>query len=60
MVITSTHHDGFCLWDSALTDYDITAAPFTRDVLEELAGACREEGTVTVTVTPIRKPDLAS
>ncbi|RMG84544.1 MAG: hypothetical protein D6714_07710, partial [Bacteroidetes bacterium] len=45
MVITSKHHDGFCLWDSAVSDYDIMDfAPFKRDILGELAEACRAEG----------------
>ncbi|MCH6257714.1 alpha-L-fucosidase [Puniceicoccaceae bacterium K14] len=45
IVITSKHHDGFCLWDSEVTDYDIIdAAPFKRDILGELADACREQG----------------
>lgn len=40
IVITSKHHDGFCLWDSKFTDWDITSAtPFKRDVLRELAEA---------------------
>ncbi len=44
LVFTSKHHDGFCLWDSRHTDYDIMSTPFKRDVLRELAGACRREG----------------
>lgn len=41
LVITSKHHDGFCLFDSAVTDYDmVDATPFKRDVLKELAEAC--------------------
>lgn len=45
IVITSKHHDGFCLWDSEITDYDIVdASPFKRDILDELADACRREG----------------
>ena len=44
MVITSKHHDGFCLWDSKLTDYDIMATPFKRDILKELAAACKKHG----------------
>ena len=44
MVITSKHHDGFCLWDSQVGDYDIMAAPFKRDILRELADACKAEG----------------
>ena len=44
MVITSKHHDGFCIWHSALTDYDMTATPFQRDILKELSAACKEAG----------------
>jgi len=45
IVITSKHHDGFCLWDSRVSDYDIMdASPFNRDILEELSEACRKQG----------------
>lgn len=45
LVITSKHHDGFCLFDSAYTEYDIMdATPFRRDIMRELADACRAEG----------------
>ena len=45
IVITSKHHDGFCMFDSAFTDYDIVdATPFKRDVLAELKKACDEQG----------------
>ena len=44
IVITSKHHDGFGLWDSKLTDWDIARTPFKRDPLKELAAACREAG----------------
>ncbi|RPJ32459.1 MAG: alpha-L-fucosidase, partial [Planctomycetaceae bacterium] len=45
IVITSKHHDGFCLWDSKVTDYDIMdATPFKRDILKELAQACKKHG----------------
>lgn len=44
VVITAKHHDGFCLWDSAQTDYDVTATPFGRDILAELSRACRKHG----------------
>lgn len=43
LVITSKHHDGFALWDSKVSDWDIMATPFQRDVLKELAEACRAE-----------------
>ncbi|UCG59504.1 MAG: alpha-L-fucosidase [Phycisphaerales bacterium] len=43
IVITSKHHDGFCLWDSKVTNYDIMdTSPFKRDILAELAKACRK------------------
>ena len=45
IVITSKHHDGFCLWDSKVTDYDIIdATPFGRDILKELSRACKKHG----------------
>ncbi len=45
IVITSKHHDGFCLWDSKITKWDIMdATPFGRDILKELSEACEQEG----------------
>jgi alpha-L-fucosidase len=45
IVITSKHHDGFCLWDSKVSDYDIMdTAPFKRDILKELSVACKKHG----------------
>lgn len=41
VVITSKHHDGFCIWNSAQTDYDIMSTPFRRDILRELSDACK-------------------
>ena len=43
MIITSKHHDGFCMFDSAYTDYKITKTPYGKDILAQLAQACREE-----------------
>jgi len=44
IVITAKHHDGFCMFDTKLTDYNIVkATPFKRDPLKELAKACEEE-----------------
>jgi alpha-L-fucosidase len=42
LLITSKHHDGFCLWDSQLTDFNICNTAFRRDVLAELAAALAE------------------
>ena len=44
IVITSKHHDGFCLFDSQYTDYDVMSTPFGRDILKELADACARHG----------------
>ena len=44
IVITSKHHEGFCLWDTAYTDWDVMSTPFHRDILKELADACQEAG----------------
>ena len=43
--ITTRHHDGFSMWDTQQSDYNIVkATPFKRDVIKELADACHEEG----------------
>ncbi|MEN3000376.1 MAG: alpha-L-fucosidase [Armatimonadota bacterium] len=43
ITITTKHHDGFCMYDSALTDYKITNTPFRRDVIGELVRECRRQ-----------------
>ncbi|WP_435747500.1 alpha-L-fucosidase [Microbacterium sp. PMB16] len=44
VVLTAKHHDGFCLWDSKLTDYTSVNTPFGRDAVAEFVEACRAEG----------------
>lgn len=44
IVLTTKHHDGFCLWDTKFTDYNIMHTPFHRDVVQELAAACKKQG----------------
>ena len=44
MVVTSKHHEGFCLWDSKLTDYKATNTPAGRDLLKPMAEAFRSRG----------------
>lgn len=44
IVITSKHHDGFSLFDSKETDFDIMSTPFKRDILKELSEACAKQG----------------
>jgi alpha-L-fucosidase len=43
-LITTKHHDGFCMYDTALTDYKVTRTPFGRDPIGELAEACHRRG----------------
>ncbi len=42
--ITAKHHDGFCLFDSAYTDYDSMGSPARRDLVAELAEQCQQKG----------------
>ena len=44
IVITSKHHDGFALFDSKVSEFDIMATPFKRDIMKELAAACQKYG----------------
>ncbi|HEX4122225.1 MAG TPA: alpha-L-fucosidase [Verrucomicrobiae bacterium] len=45
IVITSKHHDGFAMFDSKASDWNIVkATPFGRDPLKELAAACKKQG----------------
>ena len=44
IVLTTKHHDGFCLWDTKYTDYNIMNSPFKRDVVKELSDACKKQG----------------
>lgn len=45
VVITSKHHDGFAMYDSAACDFNITkTTPWAKDPMHELAEACRNEG----------------
>ncbi len=44
VVITSKHHDGFGLWDSKVSEWDVGGTPFGRDILAELKQACEAEG----------------
>lgn len=43
--ITSRHHDGFSMWDTAESDFNIVdATPFGRDILKELSDECQKQG----------------
>ncbi len=44
IIITSRHHDGFSLWDSEFTDYDMAATPYGSGILNELAEEGEKQG----------------
>jgi len=45
IVLTAKHHDGFCMWDSKHTDWDIMeSSPYKKDILKALADACKKHG----------------
>ncbi len=44
IVITSKHHDGFCMFNTRQTDFSIMSTPFNWDPMKDLADACRKEG----------------
>ena len=45
ITITSKHHDGFAMWDSKVSDYDIVdRTPYKKDILKMLADECHKQG----------------
>ncbi len=46
-IITTKHHDGFCLWDSKFTDYKVTETPWGKDLIKPLVKAFSKEGIKT-------------
>ena len=44
VLLVTKHHDGFCLWDSKLTDYDVASSSCTTDVVGAVAEACKKYG----------------
>ncbi len=45
ITITSKHHDGFAMWDSKVSDYDVVErTPYGKDILKQLADECRKQG----------------
>ncbi len=44
VIFTTKHHDGFCMWDTKETDYNVTSTPYRRDILAMLTKSCRKYG----------------
>lgn len=44
IILVSKHHEGFCLWDSKYTDYDVASSPNKTNVVEEVAKECKKQG----------------
>ncbi|MCG8407701.1 MAG: alpha-L-fucosidase, partial [Phycisphaerales bacterium] len=44
VVLTSKHHEGFCLWDTKASDYKVTNTPYGRDLIRPFVEAFRAEG----------------
>lgn len=44
MTITTKHHEGFCLWPTKFTDFNISHTPYKKDILKELVEAYNAEG----------------
>jgi len=44
IVITTKHHDGFCLFDSKYTDFDVMSTPYRKDIMKDIAAACTKYG----------------
>jgi alpha-L-fucosidase len=43
-VLTTKHHEGFCLWDSDVSDYTVAGTPWGKDLVGPFVEACRAEG----------------
>src|ERR1039458_7067542 len=47
VIVTAKHHDGFCMFRTATTSYNVVdSTPFARDVIKELADECKKQGIV--------------
>ncbi len=44
LILTCKHHDGFCLWNSRLTEHCVSSSPYKKDIVKQVADACRRGG----------------
>ena len=44
LILTCKHHDGFCLWNSRLTEHCVSSSPYKKDIVKQTADACRRGG----------------
>ena len=44
MVLTTKHHNGFCMWDTKTTDFGIMNTPYGKDMVKDYVDACRRHG----------------
>jgi len=44
VILVTKHHDGFCLWDSKYTDYDVASNPVKTDIVRAVANSCKKYG----------------
>ena len=42
IILITKHHDGFCLWDSKYTEYDVASSPVKTDIVAEVSKACKK------------------
>lgn len=49
IVFVPKHHDGFCLWDTKATDFNIMNTPYSKDICKQLSDECEKQGVVFCT-----------
>ena len=60
LIIVSKHHDGFVMWDTKTTDYNIMSTPYQHDIMLDLSEECERQGILFGTYYSIcdwRHPD---
>ena len=50
--LTTKHHEGFCQWDTKLTDFNVMNTPYGKDVVRQLADACHKRNLPLASTTP--------